>query len=365
MITKKYILFLIFLFIITVVGAQNSFEFHGKISIDGVSPKIVKIVVTKNGSPYKTFHPESNGKYSFNLDYNSVYIVSYVRKGYVNKKVEVNTIVPDKVLKDNKFKYKWKTDVNLFKKYEGIDFSFFDEPIQKIFFNNSTRRFIYDDKYAKQIEKELREKMAEVERRKAEELKKAEEERKRLLKERQQAIRDSLAQVKELQKQKEKEYKQQQLERQKQIRDSLQRAKVLSQQQKAQEAKNREEARKQKIEEARKKREDAIKQQQQERAERLKQIKEAEAKRKADKEQRLKEFAAEKERRRQQLLEMNKKDIVVENTVAQNRKIKKVTVTKNGIVYNYRKVVWKWGGVYYFKNDRSIGRSTFYLETKK
>ncbi len=366
MINKKISFILILLLFSLITNAQNSFEFHGKISIDDGRSNTVKIVVTKDGKPYKTFHPESNGKYSFNLNYNSVYIVSYEKKGFVSKKVEVNTIVPDKVLKNNNFKYKWKTDVNLFKKYEGIDFSFFNEPIQKIYFNNNaSRRFVYDDKYAKQIEKELREKMAEVEKRKAEERKAAEKKRQQLLKERQQAIKDSLAQVREQKKQRELEYKQNQALRQKQLRDSIENAKIYEQKQKEQQALKHQQELKQKAEETRRKKEEEKKRLAQERADKIKQIKEAAEKRKAEKIKKLEELKALREKKRQQLLELNKKDITEENTVAQNRKIQKFTVKQGGIVNYYRKVVWTWGGIYYFRNNKSISRSVFYLETRE
>ena len=359
------ILLIIFIINAFVSNAQNSFEFRGKISIDDGRAGSVKIVVTKDGKPYKSFHPESNGKYSFNLDYNSVYIISYEKGGYVSKKVEVNTITPDKVLANNNFKYKWKTDVNLFKKYPGIDFSFFDEPIQKIFFNKSTRRFIYDDKYAKQIEKELREKMAEVEKKKAEERKKAEQERQRLLKERQQAIKDSLARVREQKKQQELQYKKNQALRQQAIRDSIQNAKLQKQKQQEKEALERKQKLKQLAEQQKKQREEEKQRLKQEREQKLKQIKEEAERRKAEKIQRLEQERKEREEKRKLLQEMNKKYITEENTVAQNRKIHKYTVTKGGIVTHYRKVVWTWGGTYYFRNDKSISRSVFYLETRE
>jgi hypothetical protein len=170
--------FIILLFFISVSGfSQNSFELFGRVKVDGGNRKAVRIVVTKNGSPYKTYRIDAAGKYSFPLEYNNVYIVSFEKNGFVTKRVEVNTNVPDKVLEDNNFKYKWKVDVGLFKEYEGIDFSFFNQPIQKIFFVENKERFDYDNKYAKQIEKELKRLIAEVEKKKAEEAKQKEIER--------------------------------------------------------------------------------------------------------------------------------------------------------------------------------------------
>lgn len=364
MILKKYILLLTLIFIYVNVISQNSFEFHGKISIDEGNPQTVRIVVTKDGKPYKTYRPESGGKYSFSLEYNSVYIVSYEHSGYVNKKVDVNTIVPDKVLKNDKFKYKWKTDVNLFKKYKGIDFSFFDEPIQKIFFNKSTNKFIYDDKYAKQIEKQLKEKMAEVEKQKAEERKQLEKEKLQRQRERQQAIQDSIASVKATQKQREIEYKQNLAEKKKQERDSIANARAKEQQNKIEQAKIREQERKKAAEEAKVKRENEKKRLEQERADKLKQIKEQAEARKAEMLKRLENIKAENERKRLALIEARKRDITEDYEETEHKKINRYTVTQGKITYNYRKVVWDWGGVFYFRNDKSISRSVFYIETR-
>ena len=368
------------------VYSQNSFEFHGKINVDGGKRQGVKIVVTKNGKPFKTFKPEGSGKYSFFLDYNSDYIISYEKPGFVSKKVEINTQVPDKILADNKFRYKWKTDVNLFKEYEGIDFSFFKDPIQKIYFDKSSSRFDYDNRYAKKIEKELKAKMKEIEERKAEEARKAEEERKRKEAARQKAIRDSIRAEKQRQAALLAEQKRLKKEREAARRDSILRvkkereriaaekkrqaeearaAKLLAAKQAAEaEAKRKEEERQRKQAELEQKRKEEAARKEAERLERERKLKEEAEKAKARREAEEAARKARIEAARLAAIEANKKNKVQEIFTDNYKKVIKITVTQGKKINIYKKVQWNWGGVYYFKNEKNISRSLFYKETK-
>lgn len=56
-------------------------------------------------------------------------------------------------------------------------------------------------------------------------------------------------------------------------------------------------------------------------------------------------------------------DISVEEITETNRTIKKVTVRKNEKETIFSKVVYKWGGVFYFKNTTSISESLFWAAT--
>ena len=46
-----------------------------------------------------------------------------------------------------------------------------------------------------------------------------------------------------------------------------------------------------------------------------------------------------------------------------NKEIIFVTVVNDKEVNIYRKVIWNWGAVYYFKNSENISKSIFYQET--
>ena len=47
-----------------------------------------------------------------------------------------------------------------------------------------------------------------------------------------------------------------------------------------------------------------------------------------------------------------------------NRTITQVTIIRERMTYVYKKVVYNWGGVYYFRDDNSITNAVFKLESK-
>jgi hypothetical protein len=146
----------------------NSFELHGKIKVEESNISAVRIVVTKNGQEYKTFRTEASGKYTFNLDYNNKYIVAFKKSGYITLMIEINTNVTNEVLKWNNYRYKWRVDGYLFKEHKGIDFSFFNKPIQIIYFVEDKERFDVNYKYSKQFQKKFMEISSEIKKKKLE-----------------------------------------------------------------------------------------------------------------------------------------------------------------------------------------------------
>lgn len=60
---------------------------------------------------------------------------------------------------------------------------------------------------------------------------------------------------------------------------------------------------------------------------------------------------------------------VVSRTVEEieevNRKITRITINRERMNYVYQKVAYNWGGIYYFRDDDSITKAVFELETKK
>lgn len=49
-----------------------------------------------------------------------------------------------------------------------------------------------------------------------------------------------------------------------------------------------------------------------------------------------------------------------EEIVERNKIIFKVTIIKNGVVKVYRRVNWRWGGEYFFRDDKSISENMFF-----
>src|SRR4029079_7778676 len=56
---------------------------------------------------------------------------------------------------------------------------------------------------------------------------------------------------------------------------------------------------------------------------------------------------------------------VTDETVKEtNRTIYRTVVKKDGTAYNYQKIVYSWGGVFYFKNETSMTELLFEQELK-
>lgn len=91
-------------------------------------------------------------KFEFALEYDCEYVFSYLKDGYVTKKVEVNTYVP----KENSLEFEpFKFDVEIFKQYEGVNTVIYNQSVGKIKFNDVLNEFDYDTDYTKSIQSEL------------------------------------------------------------------------------------------------------------------------------------------------------------------------------------------------------------------
>jgi hypothetical protein len=55
-----------------------------------------------------------------------------------------------------------------------------------------------------------------------------------------------------------------------------------------------------------------------------------------------------------------------EETIKENnRVITKVTIKRERMTYIYQKVVYNWGGVYYFRDEANITKAVFELESRQ
>jgi hypothetical protein len=65
------------------------------------------------------------------------------------------------------------------------------------------------------------------------------------------------------------------------------------------------------------------------------------------------------------ILSSDYKEGITEETVKEsNRTIQRVVVKMDGSATNYQKIVYNWGGIFYFKNEGSITQSTFEQDIK-
>lgn len=144
--------FLLLFFFSAALQAQEPFKIYGKFMVNDGSISSGKIKVEKNGKQVSVVEVKKS-KFEFALEYDCQYVFSYIKEGYVTKKVEVNTNVPKEKqsLEFEPFKF----DVEIFKQYEGVNTVIYNQSVGKIKFNDVLNEFDYDTDYTKSIQSEL------------------------------------------------------------------------------------------------------------------------------------------------------------------------------------------------------------------
>lgn len=149
---KLILLFLASALSYAVVQAQEPFKIYGKYMVNGGSVLGAKIAIEKNGVQVKVIEQDKS-KFEFPLEYDCDYVFSFMKEGYVTKRVQVSTKVPKEkqTLEFESFKF----DVEIFKQYPGVNTVIYNQPVGKIRFNDVLNEFDYDTDYTKSIQSEI------------------------------------------------------------------------------------------------------------------------------------------------------------------------------------------------------------------
>ncbi|MBA2612255.1 MAG: carboxypeptidase regulatory-like domain-containing protein [Bacteroidetes bacterium] len=97
-----------------------------------------------------------DGNYNLYLPLNREFDITVSKEGYVQKKYFVST----KGIKENQVMPKFPdyvADVVLFTRYEGVDYSLFDQPINKYSYNPKNNNIDYDEAYLKDMKAAMKE----------------------------------------------------------------------------------------------------------------------------------------------------------------------------------------------------------------
>jgi hypothetical protein len=333
-------------------------------------------------------------KYSLNLKTSSNYLLSFNKPGYITKKIEFNTSAPADRIEQGL--YPVAMTVILIKQYDGVNIVVFNQPVAKYKYSKMTDDFDYDTDYTKQIQAALKDAEDELEQKKKEEKANAGVNAKAAEKIKADSIINSKAEAKakleEEQKQK-AEAKAKQESEAKIKNDSIANAKkdlsAKTEEEKRQQAQAKMEEDERKKAAARLDAEEkgkAAKAQADEKSR-----KKALAKQDEEEKRKLSANAAtgnnarkspqaieESEQKKKQnasavlgadARQLEKSDDIpanvnVEEITEPNRTITKATVSKDNKQIIYLKITYKWGGVFYFENDRSISKDAFQLATR-
>lgn len=144
---KKIVFTIALLFCFTVNFAQPiTVDFEGQVSHNDSILSEVIVQVLQNGNLLTSFKTDQTGSYNIYLPLGGDYLISISKNGYVQKYFSVST--KGVAAEQSGFKFPAiRADVDLFKYYEGVDYSMFDEPINKFYYNKRKGNFDYDRDY--------------------------------------------------------------------------------------------------------------------------------------------------------------------------------------------------------------------------
>ena len=153
-------LILIFLSTFNNVFSQKTgyLKISGKVKTGKDNIANATINLYENNNKINTAVSNSNGDFSFNLDFNKIYTLEVSSNNYVPKKVLIDTKVPEKDLI-----YKYSFTVDLFIKIDGVDYSALNKPVTKIVYNEEADAFDYDIPYTETMRKEIDKIISQIE----------------------------------------------------------------------------------------------------------------------------------------------------------------------------------------------------------
>lgn len=153
-------------------SAQGRFVINGKLKVDGASLDGCRMVIFKDGEKFRTVSADLN-RFSLELDLGHDYLLSFEKSGFVTKKLLFNTQVPAQGAQGSFTPFEFV--VSLFKQYDGVNTVVFNQPVGRIRYDQAKLDFDYDTDYTKSIQSDLEKAQAAVEAKQKEEAKTAAE----------------------------------------------------------------------------------------------------------------------------------------------------------------------------------------------
>jgi len=106
---------------------------------------VIRVFV--NGQPVETKKSDGSGNFEVKMDLGQQYIIEFSKQGYVAKKVEVNSAVPQ----GQGGTWKVEFSIGLFQDYPGLDVSALQDPVTRIHYKTGERGFGYDERYTRKM----------------------------------------------------------------------------------------------------------------------------------------------------------------------------------------------------------------------
>jgi hypothetical protein len=130
------------------VAKNPSIDLEGTILSENRTLQGALVNVTRDGKPFTSFLTDIDGSYNLYLPMGSEYVVTVSKKDYVKKMYTVSTTGVSSESAQKKFPV-IVADVELFLFYDGVDYSIFNQPMNKYYYNPKKDNFEYDKAYLK------------------------------------------------------------------------------------------------------------------------------------------------------------------------------------------------------------------------
>ncbi len=139
---------LVFTFIFPATAQRSSgIALQGKISVQQGSVDGAVIQMYMDGSRLDDYGVGADGNYKVELIYNHKYELIFVRKDNFPQKISVDATLPQSVINSNPFFPPFPLNVTLFTEIPGIDKSFSENAVLKIFYSSNVDNFISETYY--------------------------------------------------------------------------------------------------------------------------------------------------------------------------------------------------------------------------
>lgn len=148
------------------VSAQGTFTVRGRVKVERGSDDGCKVVVYRDGEKQRVLTQDLN-RISLDLDIGHTYLLSFEKEGFVTKKLSFDTHAPAEAAANGFTPFDFV--VALFKQYDGINTVVFNQPVGMIRYDATLDDFDYDTDYTKSIQSALAAAQEEVARKQEEE----------------------------------------------------------------------------------------------------------------------------------------------------------------------------------------------------
>lgn len=388
----KHIITIISILLLESIAQAAGLKVKGRFEVKEGELSGSIVTIERNGQNVKSFQP-SKGKNDLGLEFGYNYTISFSKPGYVSKSIVFITSVPNDVIDKGSFQYEFTLEI--FKQVDGVNTMVYNQPVAKIYYSRESDNFVDDKNYTATIQAQMAKVDAEIEKKKAEpiavvnkpvEISKNNTSTNTIVTTTASATQTTIQTNTSTENLKKKEETQNNTPVKKNDikKDEADKAKIEAQQRKMLQEKEENRRRTQKLaeEEATRENQQAQinleKQKKAFRAEREAEGKKereeqmlADEKRKEDfakaKEEKLKQEKLSQEEEKKRKAAMDKGPFVKkeEHIDDDQKKITIITYSRKNETIVYRKIVYKWGAIYYFKNELPITDLIYKDETSK